>query len=404
MDFARVLLVGVVILAVMIVFFGGEFGGFGGGEGGPGYQFGPVHVPEKETEVTEKGGELTGAFFVGQENETDYKHFTVSDEPFSVSFKKRKSVLGELKNTTVKKGFLSDRSQEITFNLTKSQLNKLTSLSLRYVVEDTNSFGKLFIDLNGKEIFSGYPTPGQTESLKTNSSLLRKNNVLTISAGSSGMKFWAPTIYKLNNFTVSSKILGRERKNFIFSLTKKQARNFEKGRIVLRPEEIKGDAPLVIQVNGRDVYRKRMKKPSTASVWVDFEDAEMKEGKNRLTFSTDYNSTYRFRSGSFIVFWTSRTEGTTTKTLDVTSGQHSRLPGKMSFKIERIEGSPTSLNLNIIKPDGEENRILIQEVLKEGKTVSIDITEDEIDEGKNKIQFIVEGDGGFYLKNFEVNY
>lgn len=407
MDFARVLLVGVVILAVMLILFGGGLTGFGGApEGGPGYQFGPVQTPQEE-EKPEKAKEEKvpeSAFFVGKKKKTDYKYFTLSSDPFSVSFKEEKLPLGKLNETTLKKGFMADKSKIVTFNLTKEQRNKIRSLHLHFYVEDTNSFGRLLMDLNGDRVYSNFPKPGRSYSVKVNESLLKKRNVLRVHVESSGTKFWAPTTYILKNFTAEAKILGRRMKSFTFSLTKEQANNFESGRLILHPKDFNPNDPLIIQVNGRDVYRERTTMPGRPFLWINFEDAELRKGSNEITFSTYYNSSYKFKSAEFIYFWISGAENVTSKTLSVSSSQYGRLPGEISFTIDKIEKSPTSLNLNIVTPEGEENKIIIQKVLKEGKNISIDLTKDDIAEGENELQFIVEGKGGFYLSNFDVNY
>lgn len=407
MDFARVLLVGVVIFAVLLVFFGGEFGGLGGNGGGSnkGYHFGPVESPSKQQTEKAKGEKLPEeAFFVGKRAETDFKYFTLSENSFSISFKEDEIILGSLEETRIEKGFMADKSQTITFNLTRDQVSKISSLSFSLYVDQTNSFGKLLVDLNGKRIYSKFVKPERHYAFEANESLLKENNKLKIHAQSSGSKFWAPAIYILKNFTARAKVLGRERKTFEFDLGKQQADNFRSGRLILYPEKFKPREPLAIQVNGRDVYRKITPMPGRPNLWIDFEDADVKQGTNKLTFLTGYNSSYKFRSGRMIIFWNSETSRITTRTVEVSSSQRNRLPGEITFKIERIEGSPGSLNLNIVKPGGDEKKILIQEVLKEGKTISIELTKNDVGTGENEIQFIVEGTGGFYLSDFDVNY
>ncbi|MFB6216490.1 MAG: hypothetical protein ABEJ72_05930, partial [Candidatus Aenigmatarchaeota archaeon] len=220
MDFARVLLVGIVIFSVLLIFFGGQFTGFDTEDRSPGYRFGPVEPPENDTKVVEED-KLTGNFFVGRENETDYRYFTLSEEPFKVSFEDRLFSLGEINRTRIKRGFLADSTRKISFNLTKEQLNRLRSLKVNYFVEDTNLFGRFVIELNSEKVFSEYVKPGTRHSLKINTSLLKKTNEMRIYAESSGARFWAPTVYVIENFTVDARILGRDKQNFIFSLNGK---------------------------------------------------------------------------------------------------------------------------------------------------------------------------------------
>lgn len=402
MDFARVLMVAIVIFAVFLVFFGGEMVMEGEGDEDD-YNFGPIDNGNESEDKEPEEAEVSSSFFAGKKRGTDYKYFTLTDEPFTVDFKEERIVFGEINRTDIAKGFLTDESRKINFNLTESQLDKVTRMDLNFTLLDSNYFGELLIELNDNLVYSKRPSSCKEHRVEVNESLLEKHNELRISSESSGFRFWVPSIYQLKDFQVGISILGREIKEFTLPLKKKQADDFYLGRLVLNPKEFGGYGPLVVQANGEDVYRKTPENRGRP-IWIDFKNASFVEGENTLSLFTGHNASYKFDSADFVYFWQTDEEKMTTKTIHVTSEQYSDLPGEISFTIDKIEGSPESLDLRITDDEGEENLILIQETLREGKSISMDITKNELSKGENTIEFVVEGDGGFYISDFEVDY
>ncbi|MFP4115908.1 MAG: hypothetical protein ACLFTQ_01760 [Candidatus Aenigmatarchaeota archaeon] len=399
MDFARVLLVAIVLFGVLLVLFGGEMDFIEDGE-----EEGPL-IPGPSDGDEEEGEEEPGeAFYVGRIEDTAFKHVTLSNEPFKVSFHEEERTLGKLEDVDVRRGIGTSETRSVAFNLTQSELDNIVSFGLDFWVKDTNRMNELELFLNGGEVYSGYPAPERSYTVDVNRTLLDKTNELEISPKSSGWRFWAPTVYILENFTMKADILGRNERSFEFSLTEDQADNFRMGRLVFMPDEFVDESPLVVQVNGKDVYRDIPEYRAERSMWIDFEEAEVEEGQNELTLFTEVDSSYSFDSAKMVYFWNAGYSEASRKVLDVSSGNYNQLPGNITFQIDRIEGNPRFLTLKIETAEGEEKDILAGKPLKEGETISIEITKDDLAVGENTLQFEVGGEGGFYLSDFEVTY
>ncbi len=398
MDFAKVLIVAVVIFGVLLVLFGGEMD----------FDRRPDRrrwrPPEEEEEEPDEVEYPEDQFFVGRIEGVDYRHIGLADKPFEISFSEEEKVIGDINRSDVRRGIFSNEPQYIEFDLTETQLERMTSMELKFYVAETNQLNKLDILLNEEEVYSGYPDGGRSYSFDIDQDLLKENNVMEISARSSWWRFWAPTVYILEDIRIETDILERKDRTFEFELNKEQAENFRMGRLILRPEKFDAESPLVIQANGRDVYREVAEMPGRRSMWIDFEDVPMYEGGNTITMFTEVDSLYRFESAKMVYFWESEEIRRPVKTIDVSSANYNRLPGEISFHIDRIEGSPEYLHMDMETSEGEKKRILIQEVLKEGKTVTVELTEEDVATGENKLEFTVGGEGGFYLSDFDVSF
>ncbi|MFP4116986.1 MAG: hypothetical protein ACLFQ8_03270 [Candidatus Aenigmatarchaeota archaeon] len=399
MDFAKVLIVAVVLFGVLLAVFGGEME----------FDKRPDRRRWRPPEDNETDGEEEveypdDQFFVGRIQGTDYKHIGFADEAFDITFKDERKVIGDINRSDVRRGIFSNEPQYIEFDLTEGQLDRMTSMELQFYVADTNQLNNLDIFLNGEEIYSGYPDGGRSYNFDIDKDLLKENNTMEISARSSWWRFWAPTVYVLEDLRINADILERKDRTFEFELDEDQADNFRMGRLILRPEEFDAQSPLVIQVNGRDIYRETPEFPDRKSMWVDFEDVPMYEGGNTVTMFTKADSLYRFESAKMVYFWESEEDRRPVKTIDVSSANYNRLPGEISFQVDRIEGSPEYLHLDMTTAEGDEKRIMIQEVLKEGKTVTVELSEDDVDVGENELEFVVGGEGGFYLSEFDVSF
>ena len=407
MEFARLLVVAVVLFGVMLVMFGGDMASYGGGDDdGQTGKFGPVKELDPVDEGEDQGdsGASEGSFFVGTIENTDFRHIRLSDQTFEVAFQEESRNLGRINHTEVKRGIFSNDPQNIEFNLSQDKLERISSMEMEFEVKDTNKLNRMYISLNGQNIYSGYPDGRRPYTVDINKSLLEEDNEMEISAGSSSWRFWAPTVYMLEEVKVNIEILEEKERNFEFSLTENQADNFRMGRLVLAPEEFEAESPLSIKANGKTVINKTPELPDRKSLWLEFDDAEMQEGENNISFSTGRGSSYRFKSGKMVYFWLTDEKTKSTRTIDTSTTEYNDLPGEISFDIDAVEGEPEKITVYINTAEGEERALHTDEDPEEGKTISIEITKDDVAVGENTLEFVVGGEGGFYLSDFDVDY
>ncbi len=393
MAFEKVLVVAIILFAALLLVFGGEFDIDRTEDPDPDrYGFRPIY-PEHD-------------FFVGMMMETDFSHRILTRSPFELSFDETERLLAELKDVDVRRGWLRNEPHYLEFNLTEKELENMKKVEMGFEVEDTNELNEMKIDFNEEEIYSGYPGKGEVYGEEIDLDTVQQNNLFEIYAESSGWRFWAPTVYTLDVFEVSATVLESEDMEFDFELDEEQAQSFEMGRLVLRPDRFVSEEPLFIEVNGEIIFEERAEAPDRGSKWIEFDyfDAELREGKNTIRMFTEKGGVYRFRGASLVVFWETPEAKMPVKYIDTTRSDYNRLPGEITFRVDAIEGMPEYLSLKMTTADEDERELMIEEPLTVGETVSIDITRDDLAVGENKLKFIVGGDGGYYLSNFQVRY
>ena len=391
MDFARVLVVAIVLFGVLLLIFGDAE-----------IERDPIRDPDryKFRPIDEK----VDAFFVGSVMDTDYRHISLTDMPFELSFDERIRLIAKLDEANVKRGILSNEPHYLEFDLTQDEIERTKSMNIEFDVEETNHLNEIYMTFNEEEFYSGYPEEGSSHTINLDLELLQENNMLEVAAASSWWRFWAPTVYVLRDLNVNIEILEEEEERFTFELDREQARNFRMGRLVLRPDRFVPDEPLYIEVNGVEIYNQRTEKPGRRSMWVDFEYVDVHEGENEVRMFTEEGGLYSFDSASMVLFWDAPEMKKPVRYLDVSRTNYRRLPGEITFRVDEVEGYPEYLTLKLTTADDEEREVMIERPLVEGETVSIDITRDDLAVGENRLEFVVGGDGGYYISDFEVRY
>ncbi len=392
MDFARVLVVAIVLFAALLLIFGGEL------------EFEPDPEEDPERYRFRPIDKTISDFFVGSIMETDYRHMVLSAKPFELSFEERTEILGELDEADVRRGFLRNEPHYLEFNLTGEEVERVRSLAVDFDVAETNQLNTLRMLFNDEKFYEGYADAGRSYSRDLDLELLEKRNFLEITAGSSGWRFWAPTVYVLGDIEVTGDVIERQEKSFEFELDEDQAQNFEMGRLVLRPDRFVPNEPLFIEVNGQRVYGQRTEMPDRRSLWIEFEDVAVNEGKNEIRMFTEEGGLYSFDRATMVVFWESLEEKRPVRYIDVSRSEYRRLPGEITFTVDGVEGYPEHLTLKLTTADDEERELMIERPLVEGERITIDVTRDDLDVGENRLEFVVGGEGGYYLSDFKVSF
>ncbi|RLJ01503.1 MAG: hypothetical protein DRP11_04265 [Candidatus Aenigmatarchaeota archaeon] len=390
MDFARTLIVGLVILAAMFILLGG----FAPEE--KGYRFGL----ERNITYEEEKPKLEGEFFVGSRDVTDFDHIYLNEgNSFDVSYAYEDKVFIEEKDIEVRHGLTEYKYKELAFTIPREDLPDMKNPYLEIKVSNTNLYGELRIFLNGEEVFSDFIQPRATEMIELNRSLLKEENTLRIEPTSSGWRFWASDVYQINYIRVGGKVLGLIQESYTFSLDREQYRNFQQGRLILNSERTRGEGELSIMLNGKEIF-KGIPEPYQ---WIDFRDVPM-FSENIITFLTGKDTSYHINKAELVIFWEREAHSEVRKTITTSSYDYSRLPGSITFKVNKIYGTPGPLNIKIIDSLGREHKLVVEGIIKEGGTVTVPITKDDLTVGTNTVVFSVSGRGGYSLYDFRVNY
>ncbi len=381
-DFAKVMAAAVLLLAGLFVLTSQNFS----------------YIPHEKTYYTtyqpilEKNRSETKTFEVGINEEI--KHILIANDVV-VSFTAGKKTLLSEKNITVKNGFGGREIYEKTFSLKWPETVEKAELDIE--VHATNLYGALLVLLNDEVIYENVTKPGRI-TIELNVSKLKENNKLTIFATSSGWRLWAPTTYILS-FNLSAYFFNLKKKELSF-LIGKEAKTLKLLRFVWTVEKREGNGNLIARFNGKEIYRGKEKAPM---IDLDPKEYEVKEGENTLELYTERDTLFRIKNLEAILFYQIRE--TPSFTFNITEEDYSKLSSKnatFSFTLAKIYGDVLSIALKVTDAKGNEHRILLQGIIREGDSYEVKLTKKDFYIGENKIEFEISGDGWIKVVNAEL--
>ncbi len=381
-DFAKVMAAAVLLLAGLFVLTSQNFS----------------YIPHEKTYYTtyqpvlEENKSETKTFEVGINEEI--KHILIANDVV-VSFTAGKKTLLSEKNITVKNGFGERKIYEKTFSLKWPETVERAELDIE--VHATNLYGALLVLLNDEVIYENATKPGRI-TVKLNVSKLKENNKLTIFATSSGWRLWAPTTYILS-FNLSAYFFNLKKKELSF-LIGKEAKTLKLLRFVWIVEKREGNGNLIARFNGKEIYRGKEKAPM---IDLDPKEYEVKEGENTLELYTERDTLFRIKNLEAILFYQIRE--TPSFTFNITEEDYSRLSSEnatFSFTLAKIYGDVLSIALKVTDSKGNEHRILLQGIIREGDSYEVKLTKKDFYIGENKIEFEISGDGWIKVVDAEL--
>ncbi len=254
-DFIPTLIVGVSILVVLLIVFGGIFG--------------PSPFP----------GRLTSSKTIDLG-----KDFTVS---YTTGTADVVSTSGE-----IARGLFAGQDKGIAFDI--SNPSDATEGILKLNVKNTNLYGSMIIRLNGNEIYRGFPRIGN-HSIRFGGRNFTGSNVLDFIAESSGWRIWAPTVYTFDS-SVTVDYIGKQSQTFNFNITNLELTNTARARIVVFADR-QGINDFIVRINDVEIFR------GLTNVFTDFPVDVLKEGTNTVEMSAEPNTTYRVSNAQIILFF-----------------------------------------------------------------------------------------------------
>ncbi|QQG40099.1 MAG: hypothetical protein HYS81_01680 [Candidatus Aenigmatarchaeota archaeon] len=388
-EFAKTVMIGLLLLAAAIVSVSGDID-FLGSPSGAGYRFSPSGGTLRASE----SGDGEDIFFVGTGQVEDFARKTLAS-PFAVSYLKQDTVHASFKNLTVARGLFRNQEERVSFEIGTTRDIKGGTLSGKVI--NTNRYGAFIVKLNQKTIFNKAMKIGDTFETDVSPDLfVNGTNELVIGATSSGWRLWAPTVF-IADVAFTSGQEGAISKNMDFSIPSDRI-PANKGRFVFRAERTSGNGTLSIRLNDEQIFNQA---PSNNSLTIVDVAGSIVKTENNATFKASGNASYQLSSLEFIYFYNRGPAINATKTFTLTKKDVEALPGTLEIKISKVVGSPTALWLDVVRPDRTTTRVVPQGILETGNTLSVTLTKANVAEGTNTVKFYVTGRGGYEISRFE---
>ena len=223
----------------------------------------------------------------------DVKHISLENN-FTVGYVTSELSVANISGT-ISRGLLSGEDKEFSFLL--SEPLSATGGRIILDVNESNLYGRLMVKLNGNELYNDFAYQGN-HSIPFEADILKPENVLEISAESSGWRFWAPTVYKLSAETrVEWK--GALYKTFNFTLSSNDASLATKGRLVVNVKRKEGSGQLTAKLNNEIIYA-----DTKTAVVKDFTSDKFLTGTNILELSAPAGTRYTVDAAEIIIYFT----------------------------------------------------------------------------------------------------
>ncbi|MBI5355648.1 MAG: hypothetical protein HZB68_04305 [Candidatus Aenigmarchaeota archaeon] len=404
MDFARVLVVAALMIGLLYFVTVPQTGfiNIGPGSGSTGGGGGSQWLPAGREKILQPSAG-TGStlitdsdFFVGTRYRETFKDIPLPRGGISMSGGQKLPLLASIANAEAKNGLFSYQKQRLAFQIDEDQRKNVKGAVLNFEVLDTNGLGELIISYNGIVVYSGYMTKGQ-QSIELDSSRLSKENVVDIESASSGWRVWAPSVYTINAEVRSSLVSG-EYKDTRFNLTGTESSEYRLTRLVFATRQ--GErGNMTVKMNGKQVFRGML--PSGGLLDI---DEKAVSGENVIAVAPIDEKESSVVLERIIIFFNSRGTQTIEKAIPVTQADRNKLPGAITFDIKSIVGTPSSLSMTLVDADSNQKQFLITDILKQNKTIVIEVTDKDLLLGNNKAIISASGDGGFEITDFQVKY
>ncbi|MFH1212297.1 MAG: hypothetical protein V1659_05235 [Candidatus Woesearchaeota archaeon] len=152
----------------------------------------------------------------------------------------------------VKNSAISKKEKELNFDVEKENVR---SLLLSFNVEKAS--GKLFIYLNGHEIFAGELKEGSPAPIVLPKEDLEQHNILLFQVDSPGWLFWRVNEYQLTNLMVAADIedYSKSSASQRFFISEEEGNNIERATLWFYPDcRESGMGILSIELNGDQIY------------------------------------------------------------------------------------------------------------------------------------------------------
>jgi len=347
--------------------------------------------PEGEGNITNGVMKIESPFSIGMFPKDVARQIPIGD--FKVSYAVGSEIIETKRDVSIKgkEGFLMNEMIE-------QDLNMVTSGFLTIYIKQTNQEGNLIIKVNGKEVFNQKVNIGKVD-IPIEKNDLKDYNIVEISCGSSGWKFWVKPFYNLDKVDFGINFYGNLEKIEKFQVYPEELRSFRSAEISFKLNDYSGEGDLIIGINSHRIYKGQ---PS-----LDFHqsfnqyDVGLTSGINSISFASESGSSYDIEDSVLSII---REESAAkSRSFDFTVSDidyNDNLEGKISFYISETDYMGNLL-VTITDSSGNKHPSEAIQSYSTGETKTIDFDNNFVNTGTNKVTFEAT-DGNFVISNVEI--
>ena len=196
----------------------------------------------------------------------------------------QKEALKTVPQVSLGANLLSADALETTVAVPDYLADSLRDGAITFGVLETNNYGDLVVQWNGKELYRGRASLGPQQLLLSRD-LIKPQNTLRLTATGPGWRFWAGTVYILGNVQVSvrtgpAKLAG-------FELSSSDLQGFDRAELTFTASGAQDK--LLVAVNNRIISSRTPAGPTTIS--FSLTDVPLRIGTNVLALSANTTMT-----------------------------------------------------------------------------------------------------------------
>ncbi|MBR9681323.1 MAG: hypothetical protein GOV00_00830 [Candidatus Altiarchaeota archaeon] len=322
-----------------------------------------------------------------------YKHISLTSNLVLAKGVEGTPLITQSGTIEVAKGLLTTQEHTVRFSVPTETINDLDSATILLTIENTNRYGPLMITVNGEEIFKEVPEENSLE-IKIPLNILETENSIRISAGSSGWKIWAPTVYELSELKVVESLATNEMQSFQFSIEKDDLEDFYLGRVYVGSMQPQIAGELTIILNNENVVYRGM--PGTGAFMTTFASGIKEE--NSIEFKLLEEGYYEMKNVEVIIFTQANASSVFTTEFSITPVDLAKLRDGTVRGVIELDISLASEDLLRIILSAESDTTLYELPAEEGK---LELGFSEM-EAASQNRLVIESPGAYEIESVKV--
>lgn len=370
-EFTKFLIIGLVIICVLLILFGGIT------------NFAPITTHRYTYLPEEKMENVSVEYFVGYEAKEVHKTFKFSSVNVSLLKENRTFFIG---NRRLYNGILFGKN-DIIFHT--KPLRNMRLFELRFKVIDTNRYGALVVKVNDNKIFENVLAIGEYV-IPINTSY--NDYVISIETTSSGLRFWSPSVYELSDIEFYFEGFTNEEKVFSFDLDYEIYKGLTKGELILNFDKFRGEA--YVYINNIEVYKNNI---SEFFTFIPIEKNVFNPGKNTLILKAGRNAKF-YGNIDLKVYYIVEGKYPFVKEFNISKNEYRDFRGRLKFRVTKVLRSG-GISIKIY----HNNDLLFSayDPLEE-KIYYYGLTRGDVREGKNILRIEALEDAAFHITDIEI--